>query len=199
MWDQQNRHRGDRQRLFAAVAAATDASSVLYPGSFVDLAASLVWPSVTYVDVDRRAAQFFADEAGITELLAEHGVDPRERTVAFVPGDYTEPLDVGSGAFDLLVSLYAGFVSEHCTDHLRVGGCLLVNPSHGDAAMASVDPRYRLRAVVTSTSGTYAVRDDDLDRHLVPKKSIEVTREHLHATGRGIAFTRSAFAYLFDG
>ena len=55
MWEKQDQHRGDRHRLFTAVAEALDAGRVLYPGSYVDIAPSFVWPSVTYVDIDRRA------------------------------------------------------------------------------------------------------------------------------------------------
>lgn len=63
----------------------------------------------------------------------------------------------------LLVSLHAGFVSEYCTRYLHPGGWLLVNPSHSDVAMASVDPPYRLAAVVNATSGDYKVTDRGLD------------------------------------
>ena len=73
-----------------------------------------------------------------------------------------------------------------------------MNPSHGDAAMASIDPRYRLHAVVTSRSVSYAVDARNLDTYLVPKRDEEVTRESLHASGRGIAYTKAPFAYLFE-
>ena len=198
LWEKQDQHRGDRQRLFTAVAGTVDAERVLYPGSFVDLAPSFVWPSVTYVDIDRRAGQFFGDELGVRDLLVEHGVDPASRSVRFIKADYTGPLELDEGEFDLLISLYAGFVSEACTRYLRVGGTLLVNPSHGDAAMASIDPRYRLRGVVTSTSGGYAVDARNLDTYLVPKRDVEVTRDSLRASGRGVAYTRAPFAYLFE-
>ncbi len=62
LWEVQDQHVGDRQRLFTSIAEAVDVGAVLYPGSYVDLAPSFVWPSVTYVDVDRRAQQFFDDE-----------------------------------------------------------------------------------------------------------------------------------------
>lgn len=198
LWELQDRNAGDRHRLFTAVAATVDATDVLYPGSFVDLAASFVWPSVTYVDLDRRARRFFADEPGVSELLARHGAEPADRSVRFIGADYRDPLDVEQGEFDLLISLYAGFVSEHCTHYLRRGGTLLVNPSHGDAAMASIDPRYRLRGVVVSRGGEYTVSSRDLDAHLVPRRDVEVTRESLHASGRGVAYTKSPFAYLFE-
>ena len=168
LWEKQDRHPGDRHRLFTAVAGAVQARRVLYPGSYVDLAPSFVWPSVTYVDIDRRAEKFFRDDVGVQELLVEHGVAHDDHSVHFIRADYTDPLDLGAGRFDLLISLYAGFVSESCTRHLRVGGTLLVNPSHGDAAMASIDPRFQLAAVVSSKSGEYAVDARNLDTYLVP-------------------------------
>ena len=197
-WEKQDRHVGDRQALFSVVAESVPAPKVLYPGSYVDLAPSFVWPSVTYVDIDRRAAQFFGDEDGVQQLLAEHGVDPTTRAVHFIGTDYSEPLDLDDGEFDLLISLYAGFVSEHCTRYLRIGGTLLVNPSHGDAAMASIDSRYRLTAVITARSGQYAVSSGELDTYLEPTRHVEVTTESLHASGRGVTYTRSPFAYLFE-
>jgi hypothetical protein len=64
--------------------------------------------------------------------------------------------------------------------------------------MASIDPKYRLRAVVTSRSGSYTVDARNLDSYLVPKRDVEVTRESLHASGRGVAYTKSPYAYLFE-
>lgn len=198
LWELQNRQVGDRQRLFEAVAEVVAVSSVLYPGSFVDMAPSFVWPSVTYVDVDRRAAQFFSDEDGVNELLEQHGADPTLHSTRFVNADYQDSIELDDSSFDLLISLYAGFVSEHCTRYLRVGGSLLVNPSHGDAAMASIDDRYQLRGAVVSRSGAYSVSTKDLDGYFVPKRDVVVSKEMLHSEGRGIAYTRSPFAYLFE-
>lgn len=197
LWEKQERSVGPRGPLFGAVADAIEVADALYPGSYVDLEPSFVWPSVTYVDVDRRANQFFGDRDGVAELLVERGVVRGEHTFRFLHADYREPLDLDDDSFDLLVSLYAGFVSEHCTRYLRVGGHLLVNSSHGDAAMASIDPRYELSGAVLARAGTFRVGTTDLDGYLVPKRDVEVTREGLHRTGRGVAYTRSPFAYLF--
>lgn len=198
MWEKQDQHVGDRHRLFTAVKRSVDATRVLYPGSFVDVAASFVWPSVTYVDIDRRTRQFFDDTEGVRELIDQHGADPTTRSVQFIEADYRDGLDLEEGGFDLLISLYAGFVSEHCTRYLRCGGTLLVNPSHADAAMASIDSRYRLHAVVISRSGRYSVSSHRLDTYLVPKRDAKVTKERLHDSGRGVAYTKSPFAYLFE-
>lgn len=196
LWTKQDQHGGDRWRLFSAVSGAIDARTVFYPGCYVDIAPSFVFESVTYMDSDRRAAQFFADTAGVAEIVTQHN-GPADPDITFVHADYTSSLDVPDGHFDLLVSLYAGFVSEYCTRHLKVGGTLLVNPSHGDAAMASVGARYRLTGVVISRSGNYRVETTELDSYLIPKKSQAITVEALHQSGRGIGYTKSPFAYLF--
>lgn len=156
----------------------------------------MVYSAVTYVDMDRRAAAFFDDIEGVRGIIENEGASPSVG-VEFIHGDYSADLGLEQESFDLLVSLYAGFVSEACTDYLRIDGVLLVAPSHGDTAMASIDRRYQLSGVVTSRSGDYRVRTDSLDTYLIPKDDIEITAELLHESGRGIRYTKSPFAYLF--
>lgn len=197
LWQEQDRHLGDRLRLFAAVQAWIGVSNALYPGSFVDVAASFLIPSVTYLDSDPRAKRFFEDIEGVDEIISRHSTDAAARSWRFVGADYTTETGLPRAGFDLLISLYAGFVSEHCTRYLRSGGWLLVNPSHGDAALTSLDPRYQLVAVVVSRSGNYSISDRDLDSYLIPKRGDNVTAGLVHRTGRGVAYTKSPFAYLF--
>jgi len=197
LWDKQNQHPDDRLHLFRAVGEVLAPESVLYAGSYVDVAPSFIFPDVTYVDMDRRAKRFFDDEAGVREIIEAQVSTPRNASFTFIPSDYTK-LALTEQSFDLLISLYAGFISEYCTDFLKVGGHLLVNPSHGDAALASLDPRYRLTGVVVSQAGDYRIKQTDLGSYLQPKKSVKVTRESLFSTNRGVAYTRPAFAYLFE-
>ena len=49
---------------------------VLYPGSYVDVAASFVFSNVTYVDMDRRANRFFGDADGVREIIDAEGGSP---------------------------------------------------------------------------------------------------------------------------
>jgi hypothetical protein len=196
MWQKQDVHRGDRKRLFTTVKAVVGDGPVLYPGSYVDVAASMAFSSVTYVDVDKRAARFFEDTESVSEIIVSQG-ESRIATVSFVHGDYTSGLGFEPESFDLLVSLYAGLVSEACTDYLRIEGVLLVAPSHGDTALASIDPRYELSGVVTSRSGDYRVRADNLHTYLIPKTAVSITPQSIHERGRGISYTKSPFAYLF--
>ena len=197
LWRKQDTHEGDRWRLFTAIADAVETKRVFYPGSFVDISPSFVFPMVTYLDADKRTPRFFSDRDGIVEIINEHKGAPKSPDIHFIHGDYTKKLELPHDHFDLLVSLYSGFISEHCTQHLRIGGTLLVNPSHGDAAMASIDPRYEFNGVVVSRSGDYNVKTSNLDGYLILKKPVEITKEMLHSTGRGVAYSKPAIAYLF--
>ena len=42
----------------------------------------------------------------------------------------------------------------------------------------------------------YRLDTRDLDSHLVPRKPAAADRDLIRSSGRGIAYTRSAFAYL---
>ena len=200
MWLNQNKHHesmGDRKSLFQTIGDHIQAERVLYPGSYVDVSPSFVFPAVTYVDADKRAAAFFTDEEGVTELIHADPESPPQPRFSFLHRDYTTDLGLADASFDLLVSLYAGFISEACTDALRIGGTLLVNPSHGDAAMAALDPRYQLSGVIMNAGGGYGIITEDLDTYLIPKEPTTLTRASLRESGRGVKYTKSAFAYLF--
>jgi hypothetical protein len=174
--DYDRRHPADRIRLFAAVAEEIGPAAVLYPGSYIDIAPSVLFDDVTYVDTDRRAARFFAQADAVTGLVqrtraATPGAPRSTATIRFHRADYRSPLPIADGSAQLLVSLYAGFVSEHCARYLAPGGWLLANSSHGDVAMAALDPAYVLAAAITTGKGRYRVRTDHLDRYLSPKPS----------------------------
>ena len=51
---------------------------------------------------------------------------------------------------------------------------------------------------MTSRDGRYTVRTANLDEYMMPKKSQQITIGSLHESGRGVAYTKPAFAYVFD-
>lgn len=189
---------GDRSNLFAAVADAWAPTTALYPGSYLDLAPSTAIASVTYVDTDRRAARFFADGDLVAAELAGRTRPGAGREVVFHQADYTEPLPCAEGSFDLLVSLFAGPFWDHCARYLPPGGHLLANASHGDASIAALDPRLRLVAAVQHRGNDYRLDREELDRFLVPKRPERADAAEIRRQGRGIAYTRPAFAYVFE-
>lgn len=196
LWATQDRHVGDRERLFRAVADALDVDTVLYPGSYVDIAPSMIFDHVTYVDNDKGFPKFFSDQAGVREIISAQR-DDDNFDVNPIHADYTTDLPIKDEAVDLLISLYAGFVSEHCTRYLKVGGTLLVNDSHGDASMASIDERYEFTGVITSRDSHYRFGAATLGGYFIPKRDEPITVERVRDLGRTIGYTKSAFAYLF--
>ncbi|WP_438855679.1 hypothetical protein [Agromyces sp. M3QZ16-3] len=201
-WETYRRSIGDRSTMFAAIASTWDVEAALYPGSYLDLSPSTAIPSVTYVDTDRRAARFFADsDLFRAELARAELAHPTTRAsaarVEFLRADYTTPLPLEDGAFDLLVSLYAGPVWDHCRRHLRAHGLLLANTSHGDACLAALDPDLELVAAVHHRDDRYRLDTRGLDGYLVPRNPAAADRDLIRRSGRGIAYTRPAFAYLF--
>lgn len=197
-WTDYRESIGDRSAMFAALVEHWGISRALYVGSYVDLSPSTAIPTVTYVDTDRRAARLFADEARVRDELAGRrragaGVDVR-----FIAADFTEPLAVPDQSVDLLISLFTVPAWQHCRRYVREHGWLLANTSHGEASLAALDPSLRLAAVVHQRGGRYRVTTDELTSYLVPQRPEAADADTIRRTGRGVAYTRSAFAYLFE-
>lgn len=198
LWAEQSRHPDNRKQLFAALAGSFAVDRVLYPGSWCDVTASFIWSNVTYVDMDKRAARFFADASGVTELVLRNCVYEGHAEIEFIAADYSKPLPLPDESFDLLVSFYSGPLVHHCTRYLSVGGLLVANESHGDVAMASIDPRYELVAAIGPDDGKPGLTFVGLDDYLIPKKPVELTIDSIGASGRGVAYTKTAQAYVFQ-
>lgn len=186
---------GDRSSLFRGLLNFAPINSALYPGSYVDLSPSTAIASVTYVDVDKRAARFFNDQDAVRAEL--EGTGARDADVRYLSADCTQPLDVADESMDLVISLFAGPFFDHVRRYLKPHGWLLANASHGEASLATLDGTMRLEAVVTQSDGRYKVETQNLDRYLVPRRLEHATRERIVESGKGVRYTTEAFAYLF--
>ena len=186
----------ERLGLFTLMAERFGCRSALYPGSFDHVTPTFVFPLTCFVDMDSEAARFFADPS-LRDLIAQRKVYAEGTTLRFFAADYEEGLAEADESFDLLISLNAGFVSLHCKRYLKVGGALLVNNLHGDASMARLDPDYALVGAISRRGERFRLIETDLSSYFVPKRDLEVTREYLERTRRGVAFTKRAFAYAF--
>lgn len=186
----------ERIDLFELLVDRFGVQRALYPGSFVHVGPSFVIPSVTYVDSDGRCPSFFADPAAARMVKKRKRYDG-EPEIVFHAGDYTKPLEEEDESFDLLISQWASPVSQACKRYLQVGGILVANDSHGDASLASIDDDYELTAVVTRRAGRHRLSEKSLDAFFVSKSGEPITRERIERTGRGVAYTKSAAAYVF--
>ena len=186
----------ERFGMFEKMAAHFDIESALYPGSFVHVTPSFVFPKVTYIDMERRANQFFAAPE-LLKLIAKRKIYQEEVQIQFHHQNYTKPLPERDESFDLLISQYAGFVSQNCKRYLKINGWLLANNSHGDAGMANLDEDYELVGVVNRRGDKFTFSVKNLEKYFIPKKDILITKEYLEKIQRGIGYQKSAFAYVF--
>jgi hypothetical protein len=112
--------------------------------------------------------------------------------------DFQDTIEAYYGQFDLLISQYAGFISDACKDYLRIGGYLLVNNSHGDAGLASIDKDYSLISTVHRNRGKHRLSQASLDRYFIPKGNRIVTKELLFRTRKGVGYSKTAPLYVFQ-
>lgn len=114
---------------------------VLYPGSYLDIRPSLVFPEVCYLDSLKGIARRLADPE-LLKYIDEHKGYPEDSVIRCYEADYETFAGEPAGSFDLLISLNAGFISQRCRHFLKHGGLLLANNGHYDANRAYVDPAY---------------------------------------------------------
>ncbi|MBD3184003.1 hypothetical protein GF312_17090 [Candidatus Poribacteria bacterium] len=182
--------------LFVKLNQEYEIEKVLYPGSFVHITPSFVFPHIVYVDSYKKADTFFKDQV-VYEFISKKKKYPQEAKVVFHNADYTENFGEKECNFDLLISLYAGFISQACKKYLKIDGLLVANNSHGDAGMASIDGDYEFIAVANHRNKRFSISGKNLDRYFVPKKDITVTKEYLQNIKRGVGYTKTATVYIF--
>lgn len=182
--------------LFRLLARRFGIESGLYPGSFTHITPSLVIPHMVYVDLDTRCERFFADDSTrrFVDTNREYTQTPSYR---FHQADFSRGFREKNGSFDLLVSLYAGFISRYCAKYLRKGGVLLANNSHGDAPLAYLDPRFAFIGVVNRNGNRFSYAEKYLDGYFVPRGKQQIDKEQIEKTMKGPGYTRTANAYVF--
>jgi len=67
---------------------------------------------VVYVDQSEAAAQFFADEKSLLGFLNRNKHYKSTAYIRFIQQDYSQPLPLMEGKFDLLLSLFAGEIAR---------------------------------------------------------------------------------------
>jgi len=183
--------------LFRLLKDSFGIRRVIYPGSYIHISPSFVFPEVVYIDSDKKAIKSF-QSGQLLEIIHNRKEYPEDPIVTFHGADFRAMIPTYRAKFDLLISQYAGFISEACKPYLKVGGYLVVNNSHGDAGLASIDTDYQLIATVHRRSGRYRLSNYELNDYFIPKKDITVTKEFLYERKRGIGYTKTAALYLFQ-
>lgn len=66
------------------------------------------------------------------------------------------------------------------------------------AGLAGLDPSFRLVATIHHRDNRYRLSSNRLADYLIPKRAADADAGRIRSTGRGIAHTKTAFAYLFQ-
>lgn len=186
----------DRKNLIKSLVERFTIKSALYPGSYIHITPSFLIPKVVYVDLDKKAKKFFAENA-VYRFINDQKEYEEEASVNFYPSDYSKPFLKEELMVDLLISQYAGFISQSCKQYLKTGGILVANNSHGDAGVAFHDESFQLIAVANNRKGKWVISDKKLEEYFIPKKDFEVTKEYLLTLNRGLGYKKSAGVYIF--
>lgn len=186
-----------RLGIFTILAEKYKIQTALYPGSFVHITPSFTIPKVVYVDSYKKTKKFF-DNPEVYDFITKNKTYKEEPQITFHLKDYQKEIEEPKQSFDLLISQYAGFVSQYCKKYLKVGGLLLANNSHGDASMASIDKDYEIVGVFKKRSASkYTFSTKNLDTYFIPKKPRKITKAYLKQIQKGISYTKYVSSYLF--
>ncbi len=183
--------------LFHLLRAELGITAALYPGSYVQVSPSYFIPTVCYVDTDRKAKRFFSDVPALEAAIQAKANYTEPTVIRFHGLDYAGPLPEAEHSFDLLISQYAGIISQPCKRYLKPGKYLLVNNSHGDAGVAALDADYTLLFAINHRDGNYTIAKTPPDAYFIPKKPEQNTKETILSLGKGIAYVKTAPLYLF--
>ena len=187
---------GDRSELFELMGKNFDIESALYPGSYIDITPSFFFRKTVYIDNFKKTEKFFAQRDLMNLILKDKRYEG-EPILKFYFRDYTKDFEELDKDFDLLISLYAGFVSKYCKKYLKKEGFLLVNNSHGDATMADLDKEFSLYAVIYRSNRKLYLSQKNLEKYFVSKKEMEISIEYLEKKMKGIGYKKTASFYLF--
>ena len=183
---------GNRTELYRIVTKRYGVASALYPGSYIDIAPSLVICKVVYVDNFKGAIKFFKSMEMIKRYIAENKEYEEPCDIVFIGQDYTDELNIEP--VDLIISQYAGFVGQATKNYLKMGGILLCNDSHGDATLSKFDDDFELVGVIGKNNG---IINSQLDDYFTLPKSKDVDIAKVKEKMKGPKYKLAAENYLF--
>lgn len=183
---------GDRKRLYRLIANRFYVKTALYPGSHIDISASLVIPNVTYIDNYKGAIQFFKNLIEIRNYINLNKEYPEECIIEFFGLDYNENIKLDK--VDMVISQFAGFVGQSTKKHLKKGGILLCNDSHGDATLAYLDDDYEFIGVVESNN---TIVTDGLEKYFKFANKRQIDRNIVLTKMKGPKYKVQPSNYIF--
>lgn len=186
----------EREDLFKLIRETYTCREVLYPGCSIHITPSLLFPHVVYVDQNQTAAQFFAEEKALLEYVNRSKGYKQSAYIRFIHQDYSTPLPVMDGSFDLLLALFAGGVSASCARYLKAGGILITKNHLDDAADATRDDRLLYRSIIRFAKGKYRLEEENLDKRKITVQKL--SSRYLKQTSRRMEYMENETYHVFE-
>lgn len=186
----------ERAGLFKAMQKRYQCRDVLYPGCSIHITPSFYFPHVVYVDQDEAAAQFFADKSSIAAFVNRHKQYKPSAYISFIQQDYSQPLPLRQGTFDLVLSLFASGIARSCAQYLRTGGHLLTNNHQGDGVDAVNNPRFKLSGMIQFHKGAYTVSEEGLES--INLRAGKSDHQYLKQADQGLKYVENETYYVFE-
>ncbi len=185
----------ERLGLFELLKNKYGIKKALYLGSHIHITPSLVFPEVVYVDSYEKFKQMVESEEArsFVENNKQYSTSPK---YSYIKQNYDNQLGLDQD-FDLLISQYAGFVSQAGKRYLKRGGILVANNSHGDASMANLDDDYELIAIANHAKDKWRISEQQLAGYFVRKDGQTDSYSELSKTGKGPGYKKAAANYIF--
>lgn len=187
--------RFERAELFYLIRKKYSCSDVLYPGCSIHITPSLFFPHVVYVDKSEEPARFFAQDKSLLDYINRHKQYKRSTYLRFIRQDYSQPLPLMAGTFDLVLALFAGGIARSCKDYLKRGGFLISNNHQNDAVDARKDAELQLITLIKFRGGQYRIIENGIDAIKIPvQKSY---KKALRQTGGHVEYLEHETYYVF--
>ena len=149
----------ERAGLFELIKDEYGCSTVLYPGCSIHITPSFYFQHVVYVDISETAKEFFQENKNISSIVDSNKKYKQSAYMRFIHGDYTKKLPVRENNYDLLLSIYAGGVTESCKKYIKHGGIIVSNNHQNDAQQALKDSSVRLEALIHRKGKKYYIEN----------------------------------------
>jgi len=170
--------------------------SGIYPGSYVHITPSLIISRMHYIDNDKKAIKFFTTMEEIYEYVNTNKIYSEDSNITFDGISYWEKPSINE-KYDLLISLYSGFISQASKRSLKVGGILLANDSHGDATKAYLDADYEFIGVINDDEHEKTIKADHLDEYFRLKSGKDINIEKVESKMKGPKYKLNSEYYIF--
>jgi hypothetical protein len=187
----------DRAGLFELIKDKYGCGTVLYPGCSIHITPSFYFQHVVYVDINETAKEFFQDNQNILSIVNSNKKYKKSAYIQFIHSDYTEKLPVRENNYDLLLSIYAGGITESCKKYIKPGGIIVSNNHRNDAQQALKEPSVRLEALIRRKGKKYNIENGTGEKMLKALQEHSVPTKNMKNSSSGLKYVDNEYYFVF--